>query len=185
MSQAGIISVAGGGGGGSPIQTITGDSGGAVPPIGNNINLKGGSSTINNANGVTIVGNAGTATETVTLTNRLQSSGLVTTVGAVTADLITFPLGITPGFFSFQFLVSAFNASTPAGSQYFNLSGVRTTGAAAVLVSTQNLFTNGEAALAASNVTMVVSANNAILRVLGVAGLTIDWSTVGTYVEAN
>lgn len=62
MSQAGILNVAGGGGGGSPVQTLTGDSGGAVPPSGNNINILGG-------NGISVAGNAGTSTLTVSVIN--------------------------------------------------------------------------------------------------------------------
>lgn len=62
MSQAGILNVAGGGGGGSPVQTLTGDTGGAVPPTANNINLIGGP-------GVSVTGNAGISTLTINLTN--------------------------------------------------------------------------------------------------------------------
>ncbi len=62
MSQAGILNVAGGGGGGSPVQTLTGDTGGPVPPTLNNINLIGGA-------GVSVAGNAGTSTLTINLTN--------------------------------------------------------------------------------------------------------------------
>lgn len=61
MSQAGILNVAGGGGGGSPIQTLTGDSGGAVPPTANNINILGGA-------GVEVVGTPGTSTLTINVT---------------------------------------------------------------------------------------------------------------------
>lgn len=59
MSQAGINNVAGGGGGGSPVQTLTGNSGGAVPPTGNNINILGSGS-------ITVTGNPGTSTLTIT-----------------------------------------------------------------------------------------------------------------------
>lgn len=41
MSQSGIVNIAGGGGGGSPIETITGNDGVATTPLGNNINLLG------------------------------------------------------------------------------------------------------------------------------------------------
>ncbi len=41
MSQAGIINVAGGGGGGSPIMTITGNDGVPTSPTGNNVNMIG------------------------------------------------------------------------------------------------------------------------------------------------
>lgn len=41
MSQAGIINIAGGGGGGSPIMTITGNDGVPTPPTANNVNIVG------------------------------------------------------------------------------------------------------------------------------------------------
>src|SRR3990167_1910540 len=75
MSQSGIINVAGGGGGGSPVQTLTGDTGGAVPPTANNINLLGGS-------GIAIDGDIGTSTLTVTLTG--VSPSYVNVVGPAT-----------------------------------------------------------------------------------------------------
>jgi hypothetical protein len=58
MSQGGLINSKGGSGGGN-VQTITGNSGGAVGPSGNNINLVGSS-------GITVTGNPGTSTLTVT-----------------------------------------------------------------------------------------------------------------------
>lgn len=60
MSQAGIINVAGGGGGGSPIQTLTGNTGGAVPPTANNINIVG-------SGAVSVTGNSGTSTLTISV----------------------------------------------------------------------------------------------------------------------
>jgi len=62
VSQAGVINVAGGGGGGAPVQTLTGNSGGPVPPTGNNIKIIGG-------NGINIVGTPGTSTLTVNVIN--------------------------------------------------------------------------------------------------------------------
>lgn len=62
MSQAGIINVSGGGGSGSPIETLTGNTGGAVPPIANNINIIG-------SGAVTVTGNAATGTLTISVAN--------------------------------------------------------------------------------------------------------------------
>lgn len=56
MSQAGIINVAGGGT--TVTETLTGNSGGAVPPTGNNINILG-------AGNITVSGNPGTSTLTI------------------------------------------------------------------------------------------------------------------------
>lgn len=183
MSQAGVINVAGGGGGGAPIQTLTGDSGGPVPPTANNINVVGGSSTVNNPLGITVVGNPGTSTETFTLTNRFNGSA--TTVGATTANVITFALGATPGAFFFSFGVAVFNASTPAGAGYETYTTVRTDGATATIIGDTDSITHEDAALVATNAQVVVSANNVIFQVTGVAGLTIDWVVVGNYIEAT
>ena len=60
MSQAGILNVAGGGGGGSPVQTLTGNTGGAVPPTANNINVVG-------TGAISVAGNPGTSTLTISV----------------------------------------------------------------------------------------------------------------------
>lgn len=60
MSQAGITNIAGGGGGGSPILTLTGNTGGAVPPTANNVNIVGTGS-------VSVAGNPGTSTLTISV----------------------------------------------------------------------------------------------------------------------
>lgn len=59
MSQSGMINTSGGGGAGSPIQTITGNTGGPVPPTANNINVVTANST------PVFAGNVGTSTETL------------------------------------------------------------------------------------------------------------------------
>lgn len=60
MSQ--FFNPAGSGGGGSPIMTLTGNSGGPVPPTANNINIVGGS-------GAQVVGTPGTSTLTINVVN--------------------------------------------------------------------------------------------------------------------
>lgn len=77
MSQSGMLNIAGGGGGGSPILTLTGNSGGPVPPTANNINTLGTGS-------ITTVGNAGTSTLTAQLTGLTNNA---IQVGAGTATL--------------------------------------------------------------------------------------------------
>ncbi len=62
MSQGGRLNISGGGGSGSPVQTLTGNTGGAVPPTANNINVVG-------ATGITVTGNPGTSTLTISLTD--------------------------------------------------------------------------------------------------------------------
>lgn len=182
MSQFFVNSL-GGGGSGSPIETLTGDSGGAVPPTAFNINIVGGSSTVNNALGITDVGNPGSSTLTMTLTNRFNGSA--TTVGATTADIVTFALGATPATFFFTFGVAVFNASTPAAAGYETYTTVITDGATATIIGDTDAITHESAALITTTAQVVVSGNNVIFRVGGVAGLTIDWVLVGNYIEAT
>lgn len=161
--------------------TITGDSGGALSPTANNWNILGNDTTANNANGIRTTGSGSTLT--VELTNRIQGSG--STVGAVTSDIITLSLGATPGTYSFEVRIAAFEASTPASAGYSLFGTVRTTGAAAVLAGTVDRITNEEAAITGANATIIVSGNNAVVQVIGVAALTIQWQAVGLYTFAS
>ena len=180
MSQAGIINVAGGGGGGAPVETITGNDGIAVPPTGNNIFLVGGSLSTNNTNGITTTGNAGASTETVNLTNRVQ--GIVTTADATSTTLTSFSLGATPGVYNFDIQISGYDLTDTAGVGYFISGSVRTTGAAGVLVGTPDKIVNEETATVTCDANLIVSGNNAIVQVTGIAGKTINWRALSQYI---
>jgi hypothetical protein len=179
MSQAGIISVAGGGGGGAPVQTLTGNSGGVVSPTANNIFILGGTSTVNNSNGITVIDTPGTSTLTVTLTN--QISGDTSTSTAVPKTLITFPLGAVPGVYTFSGDITAFDVTDTAGASYGVISGIRTTGASAIELGTQFNTNFEEAAMITADIDVTVSGNNVIFQVTGVALKTIDWDGFFTY----
>jgi len=101
-------------------------------------------------------------------------AGTATTVGAVTADVITVPLGGVAGVFQFEARVKGFEATGPAAAGYNVYATFRTTGAAATLVGNQDIF-NEDVSLAAADAYFVASGNNAVLQVLGVVGLTINW----------
>lgn len=103
------------------------------------------------------------------------TAGTGTTVGAVTANIITIALGGVAGTFEFEARVKGFNSSTPAGAGYKIYGTFRTDGATATLIGYQQIF-NEEAALTAADAYFIASGNNAILQVLGVAALTINWS---------
>ena len=98
-----------------------------------------------------------------------------TTVGATTADIITIPLGAVAGTFQFEARVKAFNASTPAGAGYNLYATFTTDGVAATLVGEQPIF-NEDNALMDADAFFVASGNNAVLRVLGETGLTVNWT---------
>lgn len=155
------------------IETITGDTGGAVSPdISFNVNLLGGGS-------IVVSGNPGT--NTLTITDQ-GISGTATTIGAVTADVLTIALGATPGTYTFDAKIAGFESTTPAGTGYTIVGSVRTTGAAATLCPNQAIDHFEEDVLETCNATLVVSGNNAIFRVLGTAGLTISWKGEAEYV---
>lgn len=159
------------------IETITGNSGGAVGPnAGFNINIVGGS-------GISVTGNPATNTLTITQAEELHGSG--TTVGAVTADIITVALGAIPGVSTFDIRVAGFDSATPLGVGYTLVGAIRTTGAAGVLIPGQSLDQFEEIALIGATAVIVVVGNNAIIRVTGVAGKTINWIANAEYVTAT
>jgi hypothetical protein len=145
------------------------DSGIAIPAA-NVLNVNGG-------NGLLTLGAGNTIT--VYPSNVVTGSG--TTIGAVTADLITFALGATPTVYAFDFEVAAFNVSTPAGAGYRIRADVRTTGAAGVIINSVDGNDNEEASLIASDYDVVIVGNNAVLRVTGCPGLTIRWKASCMY----
>ncbi len=113
------------------------------------------------------------------------STGSGSTTGAVTANIITIPLGSVPGVYTIEARVAGFNASTPAGAGYQLIGMFRTTGLAASIIGSVERVANEEAALAAANATMVASGNNVLIQVTGVALLTIDWVVQSEYTEAT
>ena len=159
--------------GSGAILTVTGTSGGAVPPSGaGNLNLLG-------AEEVTVTGNPGTNTLTIDSIN-----GSATTVGAVTADLISLPLGAVPAGYSFFVIISGFDTTTPSLATYSITGGIRTTGAAAVRDATPSYSDSESAAMIPSDDDLIAVANTAVVRVTGVAGLTIHWKAKIIYTKA-
>jgi hypothetical protein len=177
MSQAGILNISGGGGGGSPIESLTGDSGGPVFPTANNINILGDDSTVNNNNGITVVGTPGTSTQTVTLTNRYSQTA--NTVGAVTAT-VTILSGLADGTYTLDMSVAAYaTAGGPAGNGYTIVGAVRSTSGVATLITNQQKDSFEETI--GANAVMGVSGNTITVTFTGVALFTFDWIVTGTY----
>ncbi len=132
---------------------------------------------IGGGTGITITNGAGTISVAKTNAN----SGTGSTIDAVTADLITIALGGTAGTYHIQASVSGFESTTPAGTGYRLTAAVRTTGVAGTLIGVDKIVSE-EAALVAADATIVVSGNNAIIRVTGIAGLTINFSAISDHI---
>lgn len=151
------------------------DSGTAIP-VANVLNVvTPGSGT----QGIMTSGSGNTIT--ITLDEQVID-GTTTTVGAVTGDVITFPLGAVAGVYTFDCKIAGFDSATPSGAGYTIVGSVRTTGAAAVLLANQAVDSFEEASTATCAGSLAVSGNNAVFRVLGAAGLTINWKAVAEYV---
>lgn len=173
MSQAGLIRP--GGGSGSPIETLTGDTGGAVPPDGAfNINLPTGV-------GLTSTGSPGTNTITFTLDG--ANEGTTSTVGNVTSNVLSVALGATPTTYTFEARVAGFESTTPAGVGYQIFGVIRTDGATATVIGTPDIIANEDAALTAADIDFTASGNNAVIVVEGVVGLTINWRAFSLYTK--
>jgi hypothetical protein len=157
-------------GGGTPApdaETLTGDVGGVVGVDASfNINLLTGP-------GLTSTGDP--ATNTITWTIDGLTQGTATTVGAVTGDPITIDLGATPTTYVIEAKIAGFESTTPAGIGYNLICAARTTGAAASIVNTQDKYVAESAALALCDAYFIAVGNTIVVRVLGVAGLTIRW----------
>ena len=152
----------------SDIETLTGDFGGAVSPnAAFNLNILGGTN-------VTVTSNPGTNTLTINQSGGQEGTGQ--TIGAVTADVITFALGATPGTYSMGVRIAAFESTTPAGAGYKIKAGIRTTGAAGFVIGLIATDTFEDAALIPASVALLVVGNDAVVRVTGTAGLTLQWT---------
>ncbi len=164
-----------------PTSFVTQD--GTAVPLSNVLIINANDSTENNNNGIISKGGvAGTGTSNevdIIITNRLQGSG--TTIGATTSDLFTFPLGAVPGTYLFEIRAAGFNPSTPASVGFSTYTTIRTDGATATVIDDTDAVVHQEAVLSATDTNVIASGNNAIFRVTGEAGLTVDWNCVGLY----
>jgi len=158
------------------------DDGTAIPAA-NVLNVNGVDSTENNANGILTRANPDLSDNLeIVLTNRV--SGTVTTVGATTSTIISFPLGATPAGFMFELIINGFETATNSSTSYWFICGSSTTGAAATVEGTNEDFIE-PASFASSDVDAVAAGNSVNFNVTGVAGKTINWTAVGYYVRST
>jgi hypothetical protein len=150
---------------------------GAAVPVGNVLNILSDTTDANVDDGIFTRGTGNTVF--VLLTNRITSA--VTTNDATPTPLITFALGATPGVLIFEGNIVAYDTTDVAGGAYTCISAFRTTGAAAVEISTEFQDQFEENAMAPADFAISANGNNFVLTVTGIAAKTINWNALLTY----
>lgn len=154
------------------IEHLTGDVGGVIGPDGAfNINLLTG-------DGLTSTGNP--ATNTITFTVDGLTLGTGTTIGAVTADVITLNLGAVASTWIIEAKVIGHDAVTPGAVGYNLICVAETTGAAATIIGIQDKYVAEKAGFAPCDSSFVAAGNTIIVLVTGMAGRTLSWKSVTT-----
>lgn len=149
-------------------------------PIANILNDIGGSTSVNNVNGIQTDGGNGSNTLTTQLTNRI--TGSVTTNNSTPVTISTFSLGTTPAVFVFDIQISSFNVTDINGDGYFISGSARTDGTTAVLCGTPDKIINEEV-VDTADANMIVSGNNVIIQATGITAKTHRWQSLSTYVQ--
>lgn len=161
-------------------ETFVTDVNSPAVPAANILNEIGGSTSVNNNNGIQTDGSSGGNTLTIQLTNRI--TGSVTTTDATPTTLVSFPLGSTPAVFTFDVQIACFNVTDVNGDGYFISGSTRTDGATATLCGNPDKIENEEV-MDTANADMIVSGNNMVIQAIGIAGKTHRWRAVITYVQ--
>ncbi len=172
-----------------PTSFLTQD-GTAVPAL-NQLIINAYDTTENNANGIETKGgvNAGDPPGTgatnevdVYLTNRF--SGSVITTDATPTIICICPAALFPAVYSYVVTTAILNITDSLGaSQTATVAFRKTSAATAVVLNTTDFLTLEDPAIVAG---IDYTQTNALtVRVTGVAGKTIHWTTVGTYIVAS
>lgn len=149
------------------VETLTGDSGGAVGPTGGNIDVLGGT-------GIVTTGNPGTSTLTIATVADGFETVTVQTVGAVTGDLFTFTVGEDESINIFANVVGAVSDYSASLVGTVN-GGARRVAAGATALIGSPIASFNEDSGGAPLLDIVVSGNDVIVQVTGVAAETWNW----------
>lgn len=176
-------------GGGGPVpadvaRSYVTDQGTAVPAF-NVLEVKGMDTAAfpeSNDNGIFTRANPnGSDLLEIVLSNRLFGGG--STAGALTTDLITFPLAATATSYRFEFQITGRAATTGDSVGYTIFGSAKTDGATTAIIETPYIDADQDPALFAASVALVPSGNSVILQVTGVAGTNITYKALGTYIQ--
>ena len=176
MSQAGSIDT--GSSPSVPTSFVTDVNSPAVPAA-NVLNVLGGTTFINDDDGILTDGSSGSNTLTVFLTNRISNT--VTTTDATPTNLSVNGLGASANVYNFEVNVAAYNTTDATGAGFSVFGTIRTDGAAATLINTSDVIKNTEGTMSGTDVSLSVSGNNVLIIVTGLAAKTINWKGITTY----
>ncbi len=159
---------------------FTADDATTAIPSGNNLYVLSRDVSSNNDNGIRTKADPNLSDNLyIELTNRLQGSG--STVGATTADIITFTPTVI-GTYDFEFRTAAYNTTSSIGAGYKVYGAIRFDGVNSNLCGTPNTIDSEEGAMSACDIDIVVPGGpSVVLRVTGYALQTINWGAVGEY----
>lgn len=168
------------------VKTVAGvvtNTGSAIPD-GNILDLLARDTDDNNDNGLRTNADANLDNNVyVELTNRATTQ--VTTTNNDITNGILFPLGTTPGVYSFRGSIEAFNSTDTEGSSYEIKATIRTTGAAGVEIGKETITVHRETVMVDAVVSSGVVANNFVIFVEWTDVInpnkTINWNTLLTY----
>lgn len=163
MSQAGTFSETSPG---PTIDTLTGDTGGPVPPTGHNINIVGAPDS-----GLIVEGNPATSTLTIVAVAPFVE-GTVTTTDDTLTTIITIPLPESSASVV-EARVVGYTANTATGG-LFSFVARRNSGPADV-VGLPDYMKDVPPGLTGATYGAVGAGDNALIRVKGVAATTIYW----------
>lgn len=152
-------------------------------PASNNFNLLSQETSDNNDNGIqttTIAPNS--ANHYTELTNRISGTA-TTTDDATPQEVYSFALGVTPATYLFEVRLVAYNETGTIGAGYTSYRTVRTDGATATEISATPGIVSEEGAMTGVLAVNSVSVNNLLLTVTGLAGATIRWRALTTYIK--
>lgn len=165
------------GGGSGNLNTLTDTAGNVVLPVGANIQLR-------SITGSLVIAKNGNGRIDFSISNAIIG-GTVITVDNAIADAITFSLGSVEGTYQINCRVSAIaTVGGPLGAGYELVGTVSTDGISSRVIGTVDKTVNEEGILGGnpgSDANIVVSGNDAIVRVLGTTGTTIKWRAELTY----
>lgn len=161
---------------------LTPDTGGVVTPVGNNIDVFSANVITNNTLGIQTA-NGGAGELDIRLTNRVSVS---TTTSDGAGQVQTITVLTTSNSTAVTFYVFFVGIDVPnnvaTGSETIGI--CRTSAGTVTIIGINDVFSEEDAALAATSYQIIASGADLQLQFTGIAGRTINWRAVFEYVQA-